>query len=167
MKTSDVLTSHLISFMEKQEDIWDIKDTESCFVYANKALLTSSCLSVNFNIEGRRTFECPVSWCEYADTTVEYEQIVVQSDKSIFFIVTHLAEKERTLQSVFVKKFPYYTQNKIAGTICHGRKISPRLLSEHFFKNPTTPSFLTNHPPNNLFTTEELNVLFFAMKLMS
>ncbi|HGJ5876959.1 MAG TPA: helix-turn-helix transcriptional regulator, partial [Arsenophonus sp.] len=28
-------------------------------------------------------------------------------------------------------------------------------------------SFLTNHPPNDLFTTEELNVLFFAMKLMS
>ncbi|WP_162505354.1 hypothetical protein [Candidatus Arsenophonus triatominarum] len=153
--------------MEKQEDFWDIKDTELCFVYANKSAFTTSRLPVNFNIEGKRTFECPVSWSECANISDTYEQIVLTSGKPIFFIVTHIAGKEGILQSFFVKKKPYYNQSKIVGTICHGRKISPILLPKYFFKQPTAPSILINYPPNNLFTTEELNVLFFAMKLMS
>ncbi|MFS1539991.1 MAG: hypothetical protein ACL7BU_16370, partial [Candidatus Phlomobacter fragariae] len=109
----------------------------------------------------------PAPCSEYSDIFDTYERIVIQSDKPIFFIATHIAGKEGTFQSFLVKKKPYYNQNKIAGTICHGRKISSILLSTYFFKNPTIPSLLTNYPPNNLFTTEELNVLFFAIKLMS
>jgi len=118
-------------------------------------------------LKEKKIAECPISWCEYADTVHAHEQIVIQSDKPIFIINTHFTAKKQVVQSFIIEKRPYYNQNKIAGTICHGRKIPSRLLSEHFFKNPATPSFLTNHPPNNLFTTEELNVFFFVMKLMS
>lgn len=168
MKTTNVLTNHLISFMEKQvEAEWAIKDIESRFIYANKPALVNSCIPLNYNLEGKLNSECPISWSEYADIVDTYEQIVIQSDKPIFIISNHIVGKEKTLQSFFIKKMPYYNQNKVAGTICHARKIPPVLLSKYFFKNPIVSSFLTNHPPNDLFTTEELNVLFFAMKLMS
>ncbi|MFS1538728.1 MAG: helix-turn-helix transcriptional regulator [Candidatus Phlomobacter fragariae] len=165
MNVSEVLTNHLISFMVKQKEAWGIQDTESRFIYTNKVFLKDSCLTTNFNIEGRYTFECPVSWAEYADIFDNHKKIVIESGKKMVSIATHPVAKEQTLQSFFVEKSPYYNQNKIIGTISHGRKIPPVLLSKYFFKNPTIPSLLTNHPPNDLFTTEELNVLFFAMKL--
>ncbi len=43
MKTSDVLTNHLISSMERRGDGWGIKNIESRFIYANK-LGTYSCV---------------------------------------------------------------------------------------------------------------------------
>uniref|UniRef100_A0A3B0MQ20 PAS fold-4 domain-containing protein n=1 Tax=Arsenophonus endosymbiont of Trialeurodes vaporariorum TaxID=235567 RepID=A0A3B0MQ20_9GAMM len=161
MKTSDVLANHLISFMEKQEDIWYSKDTDSRIIYANKTVLNTSGLPMNFNIEGKKISECPVSWTEHVEATHAYEQIVIQSEKPIFIINTRFVAKEQVVQSFIIEKIPYHNKNKIMGTICHGRKIPPQLLSEHFFKNPNTPSFLTNNPPNDLFTTEELNMLFF------
>lgn len=168
MKTRDVLTSHLISFMEKQEhDCWNIKDIEFRYIYANKAMFFNSCLPMNFNIEGCRPSECPASWSENSGILEREAEIIQKLGKPIYSIVTHISGKEQTFRSFFVEKFPYFHQNEIIGTLSHSKKISPRLLSEAFFKNPTTPSFLTNHPPNNLFTTEELNVFFFVMKLMS
>nr|CBA76576.1 phage transcriptional regulator [Arsenophonus nasoniae] len=44
----------MISFMEKQEDIWDIKDKDSRIIYANKAVFSTSCLPMNFSIEGKK-----------------------------------------------------------------------------------------------------------------
>ncbi|WP_334469443.1 helix-turn-helix transcriptional regulator [Arsenophonus sp. PmNCSU2021_1] len=167
MKTSDVLTKHLISFMERQQDFWCIADTESRFIHANKAAFIISLLPMNLDIEGKLICECPVSWCEYGDIVHFHQQIVLKSGNTLFYVINHITGKKRLPQPFFVKKSVYYNHSKIAGTISHGRKIPPRLLSEHFFKNPNTPYFLTNHPPNNIFTTEELNVLFFAMKLMS
>ncbi|WP_162505640.1 helix-turn-helix transcriptional regulator [Candidatus Arsenophonus triatominarum] len=155
--------------MGRQVESWGMKDTESRFIYANKTVILDSCLPINFNIEGKLASECPASWNEYADTFDKYDQIALKLAKPMLYISTYTTwkYKENISESSFIKHIPYYNQNKITGTIFHAKKIHPLLVSKYFFKQPTTFSFLTNHPPNNSFTTEELNVLFFAMKLMS
>ncbi|HGJ5882188.1 helix-turn-helix transcriptional regulator [Arsenophonus sp.] len=168
MKTCDVLTKHLISFMQRQKDYWHIKDIQSRFIYANSSAFILSGLPFNFDIEGKLNSECPLLWIE-CDKIRNYfpQKIIWEPGKSIFSIFSFHERKKKILQSAFVKKFPYYNQNEIVGTICHGRLIDPLLVSRYLFKPSNAPSFLTNHPPNNLFTTEELNVLFFAMKLFT
>lgn len=55
----------LIVLWDKLDEPWGVKDSQSCFVYANKGLHDLFNLPQGYDIEGRYDVELPTSVAEY------------------------------------------------------------------------------------------------------
>ncbi|WP_342221946.1 LuxR family transcriptional regulator [Candidatus Fukatsuia endosymbiont of Tuberolachnus salignus] len=156
----------LFSFMDTSDEPWDIKDTESRHVYANKAALDFWDLPVGYNVEGRLDSECPAPWAEFAPEFQEQDRKTEENKKGVAIISTQIYTREKKLLSYFVPKYPIYNEfQECIGTIHTASRLDCLLVSQTFSR--CVPSTLVLDPPTDLFTKPELKVMFYALQSMN
>lgn len=160
--------SSLISFMEKSQDHWCIKSTDSQFIYMNAAFLDDINLSKNFNVEGKFDKEFPTAPAELWEGFVAHDQQVMRENKTISGIEIHYYGKGNTNNPVahLSEKTPLYDDDRrIIGVVSHSRIIdTPTCL---YYMNRLNRKSIQLDSPNDNFTKRELEVIFWAQQRLT
>ncbi|MCE1658634.1 PAS domain-containing protein, partial [Enterobacter hormaechei] len=90
---------------------WGIKDKNSCFIYVNQACKRLQNISSSFDYEGLYEYELPWDGAEFAKEYMLHDQKVMEQEKRICSLETHLFGKEQILSSYFLAKYPLYHEN--------------------------------------------------------
>lgn len=156
----------LISFMERSDEFWLIKDIESRYVFANRVAYYYGDLPASFNIEGRLDQECPAYWSEHAPLIQENERVVRTLGKSKNILNTFFfGGMEKRVQAFLGDVFPIYKKGQCIGTVSYLKKLS--FYSMHHYVRGEYPSELTLGKPDDFFSDREFDVLFFALQGMT
>ncbi|AWK15742.1 helix-turn-helix transcriptional regulator [Candidatus Fukatsuia symbiotica] len=160
------ISPQIILMCENSRDPWAIKDLESRFIYGNKANAALLNLPSKFDIESRLDSEIPNPTADFACNFQEHDRKVIELKQNISSLDIYTYGREQITQPYISEKSPLHNQDgKCIGVIFHIRKC-------HFF--PTTsfiggklPCSLVFDPPEDLFTKDELEVVFLAIHRMS
>jgi len=154
------LPQNLINLFEHDTVVgWAVKDTNSKFVYVNKAFKIWQTISTSYDYEGLNIGEIPVPVAEFSDIFSQQERFIEQTGKAVRAITTHIQGKEKILQPAYNIQEPLYDENNI----CVGTMISVRYV------NIITPTSLlsgkinqhaTFQAPSDLFTEKEWEVIY-------
>ncbi|ASV34478.1 PAS domain-containing protein [Candidatus Hamiltonella defensa] len=165
-KKDNAIEQQLFLFLEKSNDPWSIKDRDSRYLFINKAALQYYGIPLGFNYLGCLDNELPHPGSELAEEFKKNDKIIIEEEKTIIEIETHIYGKDKRLQPHFCKKSPFYDKKKqCVGVICQGLDVQNLHIYDSFFEN--APKLLSTNPPISLFTKRELDVIFFAQQRLS
>ncbi|WP_342221642.1 helix-turn-helix transcriptional regulator [Candidatus Fukatsuia endosymbiont of Tuberolachnus salignus] len=155
----------LTAMMENSQDVWGIKDSESRFIYTNRAFLDFLNVPQGFDVIGRRDDELPTCILEFTLIIQKLEREVIKSGQKITLIKTHFFGREQKLQPYLYETFPLHNKrNKCIGTVFYGRKLA--IISLPHYVDKLTATLLLD-PPSTLFTQSELRIIFYLLRTMS
>jgi DNA-binding CsgD family transcriptional regulator len=153
----------LIQFMEKSDQFWVIKDTESRFVYMTNIARHYCDLPMDFNVEGRLDSECPAFWSEHAPAIQKNDNAVRTTGKTKNILNTFTyGGREKRIQPFLGDVFPIYKDKRCIGTVAYLKKLE--FYSMHHFIRGEYPSELVLSKPDDFFTDREFDVLFFILQ---
>ncbi len=155
----------LTAMMENSQDVWGIKDSDSRFIYTNRAFFDFYNVPQGFDVIGRRDDELPTCIAEFSLITQKLEREVIKSGQKITLIKTHFFGREQKMQPYLYETFPLYNKRKkCIGTVFYGRKLA--MISLLHYVDKLTDTLLLE-PPSNLFTQSELRIIFYLLRTMS
>jgi len=105
------LPDNLVDLFENDMVVgWSIKDTESNFVYVNKAFKIWQTISTNYDYEGRNIGEIPVPVAEFSDIFAQQERFIERTGKAVRAITTHIQGKEKSYNLPIIYRNPCLTK---------------------------------------------------------
>lgn len=129
-------------------------------VFINKSALQYYGIPLNFDYQGCRDEEHPHPGAELASEFQKKNKIILNKEKPITEIETHIYGKMKKLQLHICEKHPFYDKNKkLIGAICQRRNIENPFIYYNLIEN--THGSLTTTPPTNIFTKRELEIIFY------
>ncbi|WP_445375556.1 PAS domain-containing protein [Photorhabdus tasmaniensis] len=165
MKKNYMISPQIINTIELSNEPWGIKDSSSCFIYGNLALNSIKNFPGSFDFEGLYDDELPWDGAEFAKEFVEHDKKVMEKNKRICSLETHVFGKEKILSSYFLEKLPIYDdKNECIGLLFHAWKAknySLLYLYQYYDKLP--PSILLQ-PPTDFFTECEWDIIFLFLQ---
>ncbi|TDB53005.1 helix-turn-helix transcriptional regulator [Photorhabdus luminescens] len=162
MKKNYVISPQIINTMEKSNEPWGIKDKNSCFIYVNQACKRLQNISSSFDYEGVYEHELPWDGAEFAREYIAHDQKVMEQEKRICSLETHLFGKEQILSSYFLAKYPlYHEDSSCIGVIYHGWQAQDFSFTRLF--RGKLPASIMFQPPTDLFTQREWDVIFLML----
>ncbi|MER2471457.1 helix-turn-helix transcriptional regulator [Photorhabdus laumondii] len=157
-----IISSQVINTMEQSNEPWGIKDKNSCFIYVNQACKYLQNISSSFDYEGLYEHELPWDGAEFAKEYMLHDQKVIEQEKRICSLETHLFGKEQILSSYFLAKYPLYHENgSCMGVIYHGWQAQDFSFTRLF--RGKLPASIMFQPPTDLFTQREWDVIFLIL----
>ncbi|TKI06558.1 helix-turn-helix transcriptional regulator [Martelella alba] len=162
------ISKQLLILWESSSEPWGVKNTDSRYVYANKAyyeLLNLDPSSVR--IEGHYDDELPCSIAKFAWFFKEHDRHTLALKDRLCSLEIHCYGPEQILKPYYFDKFPLFdnTTAKCVGIIFHARKLENYSLLEHI--NGEEPGTFCFFPPEDLFSEGELDVIFFVLQSLS
>ncbi|WP_323834583.1 helix-turn-helix transcriptional regulator [Photorhabdus africana] len=162
MNKNYVISPQIINTMEQSNEPWGIKDKNSCFIYVNQACKHLQNISSSFDYEGLYEHELPWDGAEFAKEYMLHDQKVIEQEKRICSLETHLFGKEQILSSYFLTKYPLYHENgSCMGVIYHGWQAQDFSFTRLF--RGKLPASIMFQPPTDLFTQREWDVIFLIL----
>ncbi|NHB60282.1 helix-turn-helix transcriptional regulator [Photorhabdus sp. RW14-46] len=162
MKKNYVISPQIINTMEQSNEPWGIKDKNSCFIYVNQACKHLQNISSYFDYEGLYEHELPWDGAEFAKEYMLHDQKVMEQEKRICSLETHLFGKEQILSSYFLAKYPLYHENgSCMGVIYHGWQAQDFSFTRLF--RGKLPASIMFQPPTDRFTQREWDVIFLLL----
>ncbi|MCC8422867.1 helix-turn-helix transcriptional regulator [Photorhabdus thracensis] len=164
MKDTNQITisSQIVNTMGINNDPWGIKDKNSCFIYGNLALKSLKNFSDSFDFEGLYDDELPWDGAEFAKEFVAHDKKVMEKNKRICSLETHVFGKEKILSSYFLEKFPIYDdKNECIGLLFHAWKAQDFSLTRLY--HGKLPASIMFQPPTDLFTQREWDIIFLSL----
>ncbi|OCA55877.1 helix-turn-helix transcriptional regulator [Photorhabdus namnaonensis] len=163
MKNNYIISSQVINTMEQSNEPWGIKDKNSCFIYANQACKRLQNISSSFDYEGVYEYELPWDGAEFSKEYIAHDQKVMEQEKRICSLETHLFGKEQILSSYFLAKYPFYHEDgSCIGVIYHGWQAQDFSFTRLF--RGKLPASIMFQPPTDLFTQREWDVIFLFLQ---
>ncbi|MEA9444741.1 PAS domain-containing protein [Candidatus Fukatsuia symbiotica] len=152
--------------------LWDhlveplaIKDRESRYLYANPAHIELYNLPAEFKIEGMFDNEIPLPMAEFSAKFQTHDRLVEQTMQPIPVLETHLYGREKKLQAYIFDKRPFTDSTEgCIGTIFSGKKLEICSINDHV--KMKMPSSLMLTQPDQFFTHEEFEIIFFLLQLI-
>lgn len=154
-----------IDFIDKSDMPYFIRDSNSRFLYVNKPGLFFLNIPKNFKIEGKLDKDLPVDWAEFSEEFQKQDRITEKIGKSSSIISTQLYNFKKEIEPFFCPKSPFYLGNKCIGTLGSATKL--KFISVPGFIDKRKPFVLSTHPPNNLFTKRELDIIFWLQQRLT
>ncbi|TNH41589.1 helix-turn-helix transcriptional regulator [Photorhabdus luminescens] len=162
MKKNYIISPQVINTMTQSNEPWGIKDKNSCFIYANQACKRLQNISSSFDYEGVYEHELPWDGAEFAKEYIAHDQKVMEQEKRICSLETHLFGKEQILSSYFLAKYPlYHEDGSCMGVIYHGWQAQDFSFTRLF--RGKLPASIMFQPPTDLFTQREWDVIFLML----
>ncbi|ETS32023.1 response regulator containing a CheY-like receiver [Photorhabdus khanii NC19] len=159
------ISPQIINTMELSNEPWGIKDSSSCFIYGNLALSLLHDFQKSFAYEGLYDDELPWEGAKFVQEFVDHDKKVMEKNKRICSLETHVFGKEQVLLSYFCEKFPFYHEDgDCIGVIFHcwkAKDYSLTYLHQYYDK---FPSSILLQPPTDLFTEREWDIIFFFLQ---
>jgi len=149
--------------MEKSDQFWVIKDTESRFVYMTTVARYYCDLPADFNVEGLLDSECPAAWSEQAPAIQHNDNVVRTTGKTKSTLNTFTyGGREKRIQPFIGDVFPIYKDKKCIGTVAYLKKLE--FYSMHHLIRGEYPAQLVLSKPDDMFTDREFDVVFFILQ---
>ena len=156
----------LIRFWEHSSEPWEIKDSQSRYIYANPRFNNFLSLPDKYNVEGRLDGDLPSPVSEFQDEFQQQDRQVQLSQDRITSAEIHILDGKSYFTPYFCDKYPLIDENGISqGVICHARPVHELMLTR--LNKVKVPTSLTFTPPSNLFTKIEWEVLFYILNSYS
>ncbi|MBW5835443.1 helix-turn-helix transcriptional regulator [Yersinia enterocolitica] len=156
----------LIRFWERSSEPWEVKDSQSRYIYANPRAHRFVSLPAKYKIEGRLDGDLPSPIAEFQDEFQRQDRQVELLQDCITSVEIHLFDGKSYLTPFFCDKYPLIDEHgKSQGVICHARPVHYLMLTRlNEIKVPTSLMFT---PPSDLFTKREWEVLFYILHSFS
>ncbi len=161
------ISPQFISMWEVSNEPWGVKDKTSHYVYANKAYLDLLCLPLKFNIENLLDDSIPHPCAEFAPLFRQQDRRAENTQQRVASLDTHPFGREKIMQPYIFEKFPFYNnKGEGIGSMFHARKCEtfPAIFC---LDGKPAPRSLTFNPPNDRFSSIELEVIFLALHRLS
>ncbi|HDL6963476.1 TPA: PAS domain-containing protein [Yersinia enterocolitica] len=154
----------LMLLWESSDEAWGFKDLDSRYLHANIPFLELLNLSPKFRIKGLSDDELPhPSFAKFSSQFREQEQLAATTKKRVSSIEIHYFGREQKLRPYHFDKFPLLnSKNECLGIIFHGKKMD--FLTAEQYIDQELPLTLLVEKPNDFFTDEEFDVLFFLLQ---
>ncbi|PQQ40248.1 helix-turn-helix transcriptional regulator [Photorhabdus luminescens] len=163
MKKNYIISPQVINTMKQSNEPWGIKDKNSCFIYVNQACKHLQNISSSFDYEGLYEHELPWDGAEFAKEYMAHDRKVVEQEKRICSLETHVHGKEQILSSYFFAKYPlYHEDGSCMGIIYHGWQAQDFSFTRLF--RGKLPASIMFQPPTELFTQREWDVIFLFLQ---
>ncbi|RAX11263.1 helix-turn-helix transcriptional regulator [Photorhabdus bodei] len=162
MKKNYVISPQIINTMEQSNEPWGIKDENTRYIYVNQACKHLQNISSSFDYEGLYEHELPWDGAEFAKEYMAHDKKVVEQEKRICSLETHIHGKEQILSSYFFAKYPlYHEDGSCVGIIYHGWQAQDFSFTRLF--HGKLPASILFQPPTDLFTQREWDVIFLML----
>ncbi|WP_445374238.1 helix-turn-helix transcriptional regulator [Photorhabdus tasmaniensis] len=163
-KTNKLTISlQVINTMQQSNEPWGIKDRNSCWIFGNQAMKYVQNLPDLFDYEGLYDDELPWDGADFTQEFVIHDKIVMEKEKRICSLETHMYGKDTFLSSYFSEKLPLYNdEGECVGTLLHGWKAQDYSLTRLF--HGKLPASILFQPPTDLFTQREWDVIFLTLQ---
>nr|WP_314263430.1 LuxR C-terminal-related transcriptional regulator [uncultured Moellerella sp.] len=149
----------IINTLEISNDAWGIKDTKSCFVYANNALKKLQSLSHKFSYGGLYDDEIPWEGAQFHKEFILHDKMVIARKQTIISLETHKYFKNTYLTSYLCQKIPFFDENnECQGIVFYGRKAEPYYLNRLY--QGKLPASLIFTPPIEILSAREWDIIF-------
>ncbi|WP_145559708.1 PAS domain-containing protein [Yersinia mollaretii] len=160
----DEIPLQLILLWENSDEVWGFKDLDSCYLYANTPYLELLNFPQKFRIQGLSDSELPhPSFAKFSYQFREQDQLAAITKKRVSSIELHYFGREQKLQAYLFDKFPFLNnQKECLGIIFHGRKMD--FLTIEQYVDQELPLALSVEKPDDFFTDEELDVMFYLLQ---
>lgn len=154
------LPGKLIDLFEKDTAVgWAVKDTNSNFVYVNKAFKVWQTISPSWNYEGLKISEIPVPVAEFADIFFQQERNIEKTGEAVKAITTHIQGREKILQPAYNAQEPLFDENnKCVGTLISVRSI--KIVTPGSLLTGKINQHVTFQAPSVFFTEKEWEVIY-------
>lgn len=150
-----------VSFWEKSNEPWWVKNDKSQFVYANKRFNDFVCLPEGYDPVGRFDGELPVAISEFEAPFQAHDQMVQRVRDRVTLVVIQKFNRLDYLQPWYTDKIPLMDEaGNVLGVIPHSRPVEAIFMTRlSKIKMPTTLVFT---PPSELFSEREWEVIFYT-----
>ncbi|HEG0622275.1 TPA: helix-turn-helix transcriptional regulator [Yersinia enterocolitica] len=156
----------LIRFWEHSSEPWEIKDSQSRYIYANPRFHKLLSLPAKYNVEGRLDGDLPSPLSEFQNEFQRQDRQVELLQDRITSAEIHIVDGKSYLTPFFCDKYPLIDEYGISqGVICHARPVHNLMLTR--LNKIKAPTSLTFTPPSKLFTKREWEVLFYILHSFS
>ncbi|MGN1639515.1 PAS domain-containing protein [Yersinia enterocolitica] len=152
---------------DSSDEPWGFKDLDSRYLHANIPFLELLNLSPKFRIKGLSDGDLPhPTFTKFSSQFREQEQLAAITKKRVSSIEMHYFGHEQKLQPYLFDKFPLLNSKKeCLGIIFHGKKMD--FLAGEQYINQELPLTLLFEKPDNSFTDEEFDVIFYLLQNIS
>ncbi|MCA6220030.1 helix-turn-helix transcriptional regulator [Photorhabdus antumapuensis] len=162
MKKNYIISPQIINTLEQSNEPWGIKDENTRYIYVNQACKRLQNISSSFDYEGLYEHELPWDGAEFAKEYMTHDRKVVEQEKRICSLETHVHGKEQILSSYFFAKYPlYHEDGSCVGIIYHGWQAQDFSFTRLF--RGKLPASIMFQPPTDLFTQREWDVIFLLL----
>lgn len=160
----DEVPKQLILLWESCDEAWGFKDLDSHYLLTNSPFLELLNFPPEFRINGLSDSELPhLSFAQFSSQFREQEQLAVITKKRVSSIEMNYFGCEQKLQPYLFDKFPLLNNKKeCLGIIFHAKKMD--LLTGIQYISQESPLTLTVEKPDEFFTDEELDVVFYLLQ---
>jgi DNA-binding CsgD family transcriptional regulator len=150
---------------ESSDEAWGFKNIYSRYLYANIPFLELLNLPPEFCIKGLSDGELPhPSFAKFSPQFREQEQLAAITKKRVSSIEIHCFGREQKYQPYIFDKFPLLNSKKeCLGIIFHGKKMD-LLTGEQYYVDQELPLTLLVEKPDDFFTDEEFDVVFYLLQ---
>ncbi|KOC89489.1 PAS domain-containing protein [Winslowiella iniecta] len=161
-----ILPKILTNTLDQLHDPYVIKDLESRYIYANRAVAKLAGLRSPDNMLSKQEGEIQSRLTENSSIVDEWQnqdRLVMQSGKAITMLEIHLQQVEKPY---IVRKIPFYGEDdQCIGVVAYSRSLE-RLNLKKFVKI-NAPSSLLLNKPDEFFTEQECEFIFLKLQRMS
>ncbi|EKN3726367.1 TPA: PAS domain-containing protein [Yersinia enterocolitica] len=164
LRLPDEIPPQLRLLWDSSDEAWGFKDLDSRYLHANIPFLELLNLSPKFSIKGLSDGDLPhPSFTKFSSQFRKQEQQTAITKKRTSSIEIHYFGREQKLQPYLFDKFPLLNSKKeCLGIIFHGKKMD--LLASEQYMNQELPFTLSLEKPDDFFTDEEFDVLFYLLQ---
>lgn len=157
----------LMLLWESSDEAWGFKDLDSHYLHANIPFLELLNFPPKFSIKGLSDDELPHhSFVRFSSQFRKQEQLAAITKKRVSSIEVHYFGREQKLQPYIFDKFPLLNSEKeCIGIIFHGKKMD--FFSGAQYVSQELPFTLLVEKPDDFFTDEEFDVVFFLLQNIS
>uniref|UniRef100_UPI0036D87249 helix-turn-helix transcriptional regulator n=1 Tax=Photorhabdus sp. RM322S TaxID=3342825 RepID=UPI0036D87249 len=158
-----IISPQVINTMQQSNEPWGIKDQNSCFIYGNQALKSLKNFQKSFDFEGLYDDELPWNGAEFAQEFAIHDKNVMEKEKRICSLETHMYGKDKFLSSYLQEKFPLYNdEGECVGILLHCWKAQDFSLTRLY--HGKLPASILFQPPTDLFTQREWDIIFLSLQ---
>ncbi len=138
-----------ITFIEKLNEPWGIKDAESRHVYLNPLARRYTNTPNNFTIEGKLDVEFPADWHELHDDLIKHDKITINKKGSVSVLEVHHWNGASKPTPYISDKIPLYDRDSNCIGIIWNAKPAPII-------NPILSVFKNNNSSIFSHTRDEI-----------
>ncbi|AWK14528.1 PAS domain-containing protein [Candidatus Fukatsuia symbiotica] len=166
-----------VAFWKISSEPWAFKDPDSRYRYANSAFLELLDLPPEFNIVDKSDSELPVNkpadsklpyldFAKFSQQYRDYEKLAVVANQTVSSIETHCFGREKKIQPYIFDRTPVLNDRKESvGVMLHAHPMSFFTPGQYVEKE--SPLSLLYDKPDEFFTDEEYDVIFFLLQNIS
>ncbi|MEA9389090.1 LuxR C-terminal-related transcriptional regulator [Acerihabitans sp. TG2] len=157
------LPKSMLTLFDQMKEPYGIKDFESRYVYANKAVLALYGVKKMSEIVGKTEMEINSKLVEYNDAGKEFtrqDKIVFSTDQSLNSLEIH---PEAVDYPYIANKVPFRDiNNKCIGVLAYAKKLEVYSLNDYVKGN--MPGSLLLNKPDDFFTERQCEIMFYRLQ---